>query len=72
MATLAQEMADIVERELKAVGDGDNAGVPRVSVEPGRAIVGPSTFTLYEVGTVKDGRARRGPHSAPTSRSTAG
>ena len=27
--------------------------VPRLSVEPGRAIVGPSTFTLYEVGTVK-------------------
>jgi diaminopimelate decarboxylase len=23
-------------------------------VEPGRAIAGPSTFTLYEVGTVKD------------------
>jgi len=54
VATLAQEMADIVGRELKAVGDGDNAHVPRVSVEPGRAIVGPSTFTLYEVGTVKD------------------
>jgi diaminopimelate decarboxylase len=54
VATLAQEMADIVGRELKAVGDGDNARVPRVSIEPGRAIVGPSTFTLYEVGTVKD------------------
>ena len=26
---------------------------PRLSVEPGRAIVGPSTVTLYEVGTVK-------------------
>ncbi|HET7820363.1 MAG TPA: diaminopimelate decarboxylase [Ornithinibacter sp.] len=54
VATLAEEMADIVGRELKAVGDGDNARVPRVSIEPGRAIVGPSTFTLYEVGTVKD------------------
>ncbi len=54
VATLAQEMADIVGRELKAVGDGDNGRVPRVSVEPGRAIVGPSAFTLYEVGTVKD------------------
>lgn len=51
---LADELADIVERELKALGDGDNAVVPRVSVEPGRAIVGPTTFTLYEVGTVKD------------------
>lgn len=53
-ATLAEEMAGIVERELKAVGDGDTPHLPRVSIEPGRAIVGPSTFTLYEVGTVKD------------------
>jgi diaminopimelate decarboxylase len=28
--------------------------VPRLVVEPGRAIVGPSTLTLYEVGTVKE------------------
>ena len=54
VARLANEMADIVARELKAVGNGDTPQVPRVSVEPGRAIVGPSTFTLYEVGTVKD------------------
>ena len=25
-----------------------------ISIEPGRAIVGPSMFTLYEVGTTKD------------------
>jgi len=52
-STLAQEMAGILEREFKSVGDGDLRELPRVSVEPGRAIVGPSTFTLYEVGTVK-------------------
>ncbi len=40
----------IVEGECAAVG----LRVPRVSVEPGRAIVGPSTITVYEVGTVKD------------------
>lgn len=28
--------------------------LPRVSVEPGRAIVGPTMFTLYEVGTTKE------------------
>ncbi len=28
--------------------------VPHLSLEPGRALVGPSTLTLYEVGTVKD------------------
>lgn len=27
--------------------------IPRVSIEPGRAIVGPTMFTLYEVGTTK-------------------
>ena len=37
--------------------------VPAVSVEPGRAVVGPTTATLYTVGTVKpvtleDGRVR--------------
>ncbi|MFM9151374.1 MAG: diaminopimelate decarboxylase [Candidatus Planktophila sp.] len=28
--------------------------LPIISIEPGRNIVGPTTFTLYEVGTVKD------------------
>lgn len=28
--------------------------VPRISIEPGRAIVGPSMCTLYQVGTTKD------------------
>ncbi|HUQ00142.1 MAG TPA: diaminopimelate decarboxylase [Aeromicrobium sp.] len=40
----------IVEAECAELG----ISVPRLSIEPGRAIVGPSTFTLYEVGTVKD------------------
>ena len=54
-AELGEQMADIVERELKAVGDGGpTPRRPRISIEPGRAIAGPSTFTLYEVGTVKD------------------
>ena len=45
--------------------------VPRLSVEPGRAIVGPSMFTLYEVGTVKRSRSTAA-RSGPTSASTAG
>ncbi|HEY3293550.1 MAG TPA: diaminopimelate decarboxylase [Candidatus Nanopelagicaceae bacterium] len=28
--------------------------IPRVSIEPGRAIAGPAMFTLYEVGTTKE------------------
>ncbi|MGA8979395.1 MAG: diaminopimelate decarboxylase [Pedococcus sp.] len=52
---LGEQMADLVGRELKTVGDGSpGAPVPKISIEPGRAIAGPSTFTLYEVGTVKD------------------
>ena len=47
---LALGLAEIVDHECRARG----IDVPRISVEPGRAIAGPSTFTLYEVGTVKE------------------
>ncbi|HEU4426945.1 MAG TPA: diaminopimelate decarboxylase [Pilimelia sp.] len=47
---LAKRLGKIVEDEC----DQSRLAVPRLSVEPGRAIVGPSVFTLYEVGTVKD------------------
>ncbi len=38
--------------------------LPNISIEPGRAIVGPTTTTIYEVGTIKlvtleDGKVRR-------------
>ncbi len=46
---LAAALAEIVENECRARG----VAVPHISIEPGRAIVGPTTFTLYEVGTVK-------------------
>ena len=39
-----------------------NLHIPRVSIEPGRAIVGPTMFTLYEVGTVKDVTLENGSH----------
>lgn len=47
---IAAALGDIVSKECAAAG----LGVPRLSVEPGRAIVGPTAFTLYEVGTVKE------------------
>ncbi len=31
-----------------------NLAVPKISIEPGRAIVGPAMITLYEVGTTKE------------------
>jgi diaminopimelate decarboxylase len=46
---LAGELAAIVGTECQTL----SVALPQVSVEPGRAIAGPSTFTLYEVGTVK-------------------
>ena len=56
---LAKGMSEIVEHECRALG----IDRPRLSIEPGRAIVGPSMCTVYEVGTVKevalDGGARR-------------
>jgi diaminopimelate decarboxylase len=47
---LADQLAQIVVGACR----GLQIDVPRVSVEPGRAIAGPSTFTLYRAGTVKD------------------
>ena len=50
VADLAAGMAEIIAKECASLG----VDVPRISTEPGRAIAGPSTFTLYRVGTVKD------------------
>jgi diaminopimelate decarboxylase len=46
----AERLGGIVAEECASLG----IGVPRVAVEPGRAIVGPTTVTVYEVGTVKE------------------
>ena len=46
----AEGLRAIVEAECAAAG----LAVPRLAVEPGRAISGPTTVTVYEVGTVKD------------------
>jgi diaminopimelate decarboxylase len=47
---LASSLAEIVADQCRALG----VPPPRVSVEPGRAIAGPSTCTLYRAGTIKD------------------
>ena len=47
---LAQSLRDIVDGQCRAAG----LARPRLTVEPGRGIVGPSTVSLYTVGTVKD------------------
>ena len=47
---MAKSLGEIVTRECQIAG----LAVPTLVVEPGRAIAGPGTVTLYEVGTIKD------------------
>ena len=49
-ASTMKELAKVVNAQCAA----HKLAIPRISIEPGRAIVGPTMFTLYEVGTVKD------------------
>jgi diaminopimelate decarboxylase len=48
-ARLASEITGIVDHECRGLG----VPVPSLSIEPGRAVVGPAVCTVYEVGTVK-------------------
>jgi diaminopimelate decarboxylase len=48
--SLTSSLRSIVAMQCTAFG----LPMPRLTIEPGRAIVGPSTVTLYEVGTIKD------------------
>lgn len=56
---LAREIIKIVDDECAAL----DIGVPKLSIEPGRAIAGPAGLTLYSVGSAKavdlDGGAQR-------------
>ncbi len=47
---LADQLRTIVAKECEHA----DLELPRIAVEPGRAIVGPGTVTIYEVGTIKD------------------
>lgn len=50
VATLAESLVAIVARESEQLG----LPMPKIAVEPGRAIAGPAGVTLYRVGTIKD------------------
>ena len=47
---LARRFADIVADGAAQLG----IPVPIIAIEPGRSVIGPSTTTLYTVGTIKD------------------
>ena len=49
-AEFAAGLRAILDRECAAA----SLALPRLAVEPGRAISGPTTVTVYEVGTVKE------------------
>ena len=46
---LAAGLREIIDHEIRGFG----LTAPAISIEPGRAIVGPSALALYRVGTVK-------------------
>ena len=46
---VAKDVAGVVDAACADLG----TPVPRISIEPGRAVVGPAGITLYTVGTVK-------------------
>jgi diaminopimelate decarboxylase len=50
LPAIAADFARVVTSQCAELG----IPVPRVAIEPGRAVIGPSTVTLYEVGTIKD------------------
>jgi diaminopimelate decarboxylase len=47
---IARRFADIVAAGAAELG----IPIPVVAIEPGRSVIGPSTTTLYTVGTIKD------------------
>ncbi|MGY2130476.1 diaminopimelate decarboxylase family protein [Blastococcus sp. SYSU DS0617] len=53
---VAAKLRTVVAAECAALG----LPVPRLAVEPGRAIAGPGTVTLYEIGTIKPVRLGSG------------
>ncbi|MEO5535199.1 MAG: diaminopimelate decarboxylase [Pseudolysinimonas sp.] len=52
IASIAADFARVVSEQCAELG----IPIPIIAIEPGRAIVGHSTVTVYEVGTIKDVR----------------
>ncbi len=50
LTEFAQQIAQAVEDECKL----HSIAIPKLAFEPGRVIAGPTTVTIYNVGTIKD------------------
>lgn len=60
----AQEVSCALAEAVKLACAQASTDIPRISIEPGRAIAGPSQVMIYRVGTIKDvtyapGKSRR-------------
>ena len=53
---MLKSLAEIVKTEC----NNQKIAVPKISIEPGRAIIGPSMTTIYEVGTTKEVKLENG------------
>lgn len=49
-----EEVASELKSKVRKAAEAAGVAEPKLNVEPGRAIAGPSMITLYRVGTVKD------------------
>jgi len=49
-----EEVASELKSKVRKAAEAAGVPEPKLNVEPGRAIAGPSMITLYRVGTVKD------------------
>jgi diaminopimelate decarboxylase len=54
VSVLPADVIPVLAQTVKTACVAANLAIPKVSIEPGRAIVGPTMFTLYEVGTTKE------------------
>ncbi len=63
-AIAPDQVLPVIAKTIKEECAKLKLALPNISIEPGRAIVGPTTTTIYEVGTIKlvtleDGKVRR-------------
>ena len=52
VAVQPREVCDVIARAVCEAADG--MALPKLSIEPGRSIVGPAGVALYRVGSIKD------------------
>ena len=54
VSSLADEILSVIAGRVKTECEKALLKIPRISIEPGRVIVGPAMVTIYKVGTTKE------------------